>query len=83
MVGNKSGSKKGMIPLSVFFRKYALAIIGIFVLIAFNIFQASHLQFLQIDDAGISFSYARNFALGDGLVSQPGFPPVEGFSNPA
>jgi hypothetical protein len=35
-----------------------------------------------IDDAGISFAYARNMATGHGLVSQPGLPPVEGFSNP-
>ena len=34
-----------------------------------------------IDDAGISFAYARNFVQGHGLVSQPGRPPVEGFSN--
>lgn len=36
-----------------------------------------------VDDAGISFSYARNLAAGFGLVSQPGVLPVEGFSNPA
>lgn len=36
-----------------------------------------------IDDAGISFAYARNLAAGFGLVFQPGVPPVEGFSNPA
>jgi hypothetical protein len=35
-----------------------------------------------VDDAGISFSYARNLARGFGLVSQPGIEPVEGFSNP-
>jgi hypothetical protein len=35
-----------------------------------------------VDDAGISFVYARNLAAGHGLVSQPGLPPVEGFSNP-
>jgi hypothetical protein len=35
-----------------------------------------------IDDAGVSFAYARNLAMGHGLVSQPGVPPVEGFSNP-
>jgi hypothetical protein len=35
-----------------------------------------------IDDAGISFAYARNLADGSGLVSQPGVEPVEGFSNP-
>lgn len=34
-----------------------------------------------IDDAGISFAYARSFAMGAGLVSQPGMPPVEGYSN--
>lgn len=34
-----------------------------------------------VDDAGISFAYARNLAHGYGLVSQPGQPPVEGFSN--
>lgn len=34
-----------------------------------------------VDDAGISFAYARNLAEGHGLVSQPGMPPVEGFSN--
>jgi hypothetical protein len=35
-----------------------------------------------VDDAGISFAYARNLASGHGLVAQPGVPPVEGFSNP-
>lgn len=34
-----------------------------------------------MDDAGISFAYARNLATGHGLVSQPGAPPVEGYSN--
>jgi tetratricopeptide (TPR) repeat protein len=34
-----------------------------------------------IDDAGISYAYARSLARGYGLVQQPGFPPVEGFSN--
>jgi hypothetical protein len=35
-----------------------------------------------VDDAGITFAYARNLAFGAGLVSQPGVPPLEGFSNP-
>ncbi len=35
-----------------------------------------------IDDAGISFAYARNLFHGHGIVSQYGVPPVEGFSNP-
>lgn len=34
-----------------------------------------------IDDAGISYAYARNLAQGHGLVSQPGLPPIEGYSN--
>src|SRR5690606_139734 len=34
-----------------------------------------------VDDAGITFAYARNFAQGYGLVSQPGMPPLEGYSN--
>jgi hypothetical protein len=35
-----------------------------------------------IDDAGISFAYARSFATGHGPVVQPGAAPVEGYSNP-
>lgn len=35
----------------------------------------------MIDDAGISFAYARSLAAGHGLVSQPGVEPVEGYSN--
>lgn len=36
----------------------------------------------MIDDAGITFAYARNLAAGHGLVAQAGAAPVEGFSNP-
>ncbi|WP_246127586.1 hypothetical protein [Amycolatopsis rhizosphaerae] len=35
-----------------------------------------------VDDAAITFAYARNLADGLGPVAQPGVPPVEGFSNP-
>lgn len=35
-----------------------------------------------VDDAGISFAYARTLAAGHGFVAQPGAAPVEGFSNP-
>jgi len=35
-----------------------------------------------IDDAAISFSFARNFADGHGLVAQVGGERVEGYSNP-
>jgi hypothetical protein len=34
-----------------------------------------------VDDAAITFSYARSFADGLGPVLQPGAPPVEGFSD--
>ena len=36
-----------------------------------------------VDDAGITFAYARSIATGAGPVLQPGAEPVEGFSNPA
>lgn len=36
----------------------------------------------MIDDAGITFAYARHLAAGHGLVAQAGASPVEGFSNP-
>ncbi|MEV4647104.1 hypothetical protein [Saccharopolyspora sp. NPDC049357] len=35
-----------------------------------------------IDDAAITFAYARNLASGAGLVLQQGAMPVEGYSNP-
>ena len=66
-----------------FLRKNGLAIIGLVVVIAAYLFQASFLKGWLIDDAGISFAYARNLAQGHGLVSQRGVSPVEGFSNPA
>ena len=37
----------------------------------------------EVDDAGITFAYARSVATGAGPVLQPGAPPVEGFSDPA
>ena len=57
---------------------------AISVLVPFIIF-AYHTLPLDswiIDDAGITFAYARNLSAGHGLVSQPGMPPVEGYSNP-
>lgn len=35
-----------------------------------------------IEDAAITFAYARNLVEGEGLVSWPGGPRVEGYSNP-
>lgn len=34
-----------------------------------------------LDDAFISLRYARNLVAGDGLVFNPGLPPVEGYTN--
>lgn len=36
-----------------------------------------------VDDAGLTFAYARSLATGAGPVLQPGTEPVEGYSNPA
>ena len=36
-----------------------------------------------VDDAGLTFAYARSLATGAGPVLQPGAEPVEGYSNPA
>jgi hypothetical protein len=36
-----------------------------------------------VDDAGLTFAYARSLATGAGPVLQPGAAPVEGYSNPA
>lgn len=35
-----------------------------------------------VEDAAISFAYARNWAAGDGLVALPGGERIEGYSNP-
>jgi hypothetical protein len=40
----------------------------------------AHYAYVDVDDAYIAFRYARNFALGDGLLFNPGEPPVEGYS---
>lgn len=44
--------------------------------------QALRFESWLVDDAGITFAYARNLADGHGLVAQPGALPVEGYSNP-
>ncbi|MDQ3886047.1 MAG: hypothetical protein M3308_03285, partial [Actinomycetota bacterium] len=36
-----------------------------------------------VDDAAITFAYARSLASGEGAVLQPNADPVEGYSNPA
>jgi len=41
----------------------------------------AYYAYIDVDDAYISYRYARNFARGDGLLFNPGEPPVEGYSN--
>lgn len=57
-----------------------LALLAAIPLCVFLI-HASLLGSWIMDDAGIAFAYARNLAAGQGLVSQPGAPPVEGYSD--
>ena len=59
-----------------------LDILILALLIAVYGLHASRLGSWIMDDAGISFTYSRNLAMGNGLVSQPGRIPVEGYSNP-
>ncbi len=46
-------------------------------------FHGSYYGAWIVDDAGLSFAYARSLATGSGAVLQPGTEPVEGYSNPA
>ena len=50
------------------------------VMLAFALLAAhlAYYAYLDVDDAYISYRYARNFARGDGLLFNPGQPPVEG-----
>ncbi|SEL08872.1 hypothetical protein [Streptacidiphilus jiangxiensis] len=45
--------------------------------------QAARLRAWIVDDAAITFAYARSVAHGLGPVQQAGAPPVEGYSNPS
>ncbi|WP_091450063.1 hypothetical protein [Actinokineospora iranica] len=56
------------------------AVLGGTLLIALH---ALVYSYWLVDDAAITFSYARNVADGLGPVFQPGAEPVEGYSNPA
>jgi hypothetical protein len=55
----------------------AAALLPFLVFAAHGAFFASW----EMDDAGISYAYARNLATGDGLIAQHGAEPVEGFTN--
>ena len=50
--------------------------------VVLGVHSASYGQWI-IDDAGITFAYARSLAAGAGPVLQPGVPAVEGYSDPA
>lgn len=49
---------------------------------ALYLFHITWFSLWQIEDAAITYAYARNFAAGDGFVTWAGGPWVEGFSNP-
>ncbi|MBA7504682.1 hypothetical protein ES706_03332 [subsurface metagenome] len=57
---------------------YTLLILAIGLYVLHALYYGSWIY----DDAGISFTYARNFANGFGLVLNPGGERVEGYSNP-
>ncbi len=59
-------------------RRYLLLLIPLGAFL----FHALYLWGYTTDDAGISFTYARNLIQGHGLVLNPGEAPVEGYSNP-
>jgi len=69
----KKPTQKRIDYLGIFLLLIALAATGLHYLL--------HIKF-TVDDAAISFSYARNFAQGLGLGAlYPGAPRVEGYSN--
>ncbi|MBM75653.1 MAG: hypothetical protein CMK59_09650 [Proteobacteria bacterium] len=58
------------------------ALMGIVLLAFVHYLVYCILQPFYIEDAAISFAYARNFIDGEGFASYPGGERVEGFSNP-
>jgi len=64
-------------------RARATSALAIGVPTALVAWHASYYGRWIVDDAGITFAYARSIATGAGPVLQPGASPVEGFSNPA
>jgi len=75
------GDDSGSYQLIGLVKKHWREIIVLLAGFAYYVIQTQSLAGWIIDDAGITFSYARSFAQGHGLVSQPGMPPVEGYSN--
>lgn len=60
-----------------------LAVVSVLCGTAAIAVHASFYGYWIVDDAAITFAYARSVAEGLGSVLQPGALPVEGFSNPA
>ena len=55
--------------------------IGVAAAVALLVAHMAYYAYIDVDDAYISFRYARNFARGEGLLFNPGDAPVEGYSN--
>src|SRR5262249_23988574 len=81
-ISRRSSSSLGTSPLEPLQRSLgwhtALVAVPIIVFVA----HASVFGSWIVDDAAISWAYARSLATGHGLVAQPGVAPVEGYSNP-
>ncbi|MHA1570122.1 MAG: tetratricopeptide repeat protein [Alphaproteobacteria bacterium] len=60
----------------------SIVVLALALSIVFYALQASFFLKFWVDDAGISFTFARNIAEGYGSVASPGTERVEGFSNP-
>ncbi len=55
---------------------------GVVLCMALCLVHYALFSFWFIEDAAISFTYARHLADGEGLVAYPGGERVQGFSNP-
>lgn len=61
----------------------APALLLLLAAVALLVAHAARYRTITVDDAAISFTYARNLAQGHGLVLTPGGERVEAFSDPA
>ena len=61
---------------------WALRALLLALVVAAGVWGLRHVWFFTIDDAGISYAYAKHIAEGDGPVAAVGGPWVEGYSNP-
>ncbi len=77
LTDNTQPNSLNQIPNSPF-RK---SIWGLIAALAVYVIHTIILRLFSIDDAYISFRYAKHLAEGLGLTWNPGYPPVEGYSN--